>query len=75
MEWQPIETAPKDRRVLLYYPVSPYGEHFVVFGRWADERYASCPRPHWSHDMSHLWGARASRAHQPTHWAEVPLPS
>lgn len=29
MEWQPIETAPRDGRILVYCP--KYGEQFVAF--------------------------------------------
>jgi hypothetical protein len=68
MTWQPIATAPKDRRVLLYYP-RLFG---VVCGSWQVEEYARKPRPHWSNDRSHIHGVMASREIQPTHWMDLP---
>ena len=67
--WQPIDTAPKDQRVLLYYPQRLFG---VVCGSWQSEEYVMRPRPHWSNDRSHVHGAMATREHQPTHWMALP---
>jgi len=69
MTWQPIATAPKDRRVLLYYP-----QRFpcVVCGFWETDEYATKPRPHWRNDRSRIHGILATRAIQPSHWMELP---
>ncbi len=67
MEWQPIETAPKNADILLYCP-----RRGVVCGRWSDERYATKPKPYWTHDRERLFGVRETREDQPTHW--MPLP-
>jgi hypothetical protein len=69
MTWQPIATAPKDQRVLLYYPQRLFG---VVCGSWQSEEYARKPRPHWSNDRSHVHGVMATREIQPTHWMALP---
>ena len=75
MEWQPIETAPKDgTRIILYRP----GTHFewvrVVIGRYYTDSYASKPKPFWGHDRTNLTGVREARANQPTHWMPLPEP-
>ena len=67
MNWQPIETAPKDREILLACP-----KRGVVRGKWDDNRYAKHPRPYWSHDRERIWGTLACRRDQPTHWMELP---
>jgi hypothetical protein len=69
MTWQPIDTAPKDQRVLLYYPQQIFG---VVCGSWQTEEYVRKPRPHWRNDSSHLLGIHATRQIQPTHWMALP---
>jgi len=39
MEWQPIETAPKDGRgILLFY----YPKQGMAFAFWADEAWFEC---------------------------------
>jgi hypothetical protein len=69
LAWQPIDTAPKDRRVLLYYPQRFPG---VVCGFWEAEEYAKKPRPHWRNDKSHMHVVHAIRDNQPTHWMALP---
>lgn len=64
---QPIETAPKDRDILLLCP-----RRGCVRGRWSDEKYASKPIPYWTNDRVNIVGTRETRADQPTHW--MPLP-
>ena len=69
MEWQPIETAPKDKVVLLY------SQRFgAVVGRWNEEIFASKPRPYWTNDRERLHGVVATRQSQPTHWMPLPPP-
>ena len=69
LAWQPIDTAPQDRRVLLYLPG---GAGRVVCGRWDADEYSSKPRPYWTNDQAHLYGARPTRRSQPTHWMALP---
>jgi hypothetical protein len=68
-EWQPIETAPKDKYILLY--CSRFG---IIRGKWSDEQYAKTPRPYWRHDKTDLYGIRDTRDDQPTHWMPLPNP-
>ena len=67
--WQPIETAPKDRAVLLYCP-----DIGVVRGMWNSCEHAKNPKPYWSIDREHLFGTRLVRLNQPTHWMPLPDP-
>lgn len=69
MEWQPIETAPKDKEILLFCPFRG-----VVRGSWRRDEYAKKPRPYWTHDRERLWGIRGTREDQPTHWQPLPKP-
>ncbi len=69
MTWQPIDTAHKDQRVLLYYPQKIFD---VVCGSWQTEKHARKPRPHWRNDSSHILGIHANRQIQPTHWMALP---
>lgn len=66
--WQPIETAPKDRCILLWN--SRLG---AIRGDWRTDKYSKKPRPYWSHDLERVFGVLHARAHQPTHW--MPLPA
>jgi len=69
-EWKPIDTAPKDRRILLLIPM--VDDPLVVCGQWNRDSYKNKPRPHWENDQSYLRGALWTRAAQPTHWMELP---
>ena len=73
-EWQPIETAPKDRRIMLALPKQKYGEKRVVFGIWNQDEYARKPRPYFSYDQSVSMGMVWTRDTQPIAWQEVPEP-
>ena len=68
IDWQPIASAPKDRRVLLFFPTLLQW-HNVQPGKWNDDRYAKMPRPYWETDFQQ-W----TRSHPPTHWAEINEP-
>lgn len=65
--WQPIETAPKDRPILLYTKLRG-----VVCGYWQDDKYSKNPRPYWSNDLERLFGRTSCRGDQPTHWMKLP---
>lgn len=75
MNWQPIETAPKDgTRVLLYWAAATLSNQpFFACGRWNDDRYNKKPRPYWDGDMAHN-GKREYQQNPPTLWAEIILP-
>lgn len=69
-EWQPIETAPKDRSVLLYEPIG---------GWWLPE-----PRPGvvphiwvgnwWKGDTLNRAQWNGAMYSAPTHWMPLPAP-
>ena len=67
MEWQPIETAPKDGRyIFIFLPTSLRDTAFPVNPRkaqWQTEL------DEWSVD-----GLLSSTAPQPTHWMPLPKP-
>lgn len=62
-EWQPIETAPKDKKIILAC-------REVEIGRWDDDSFSKKPRPFWNRWS--VFGVSRERANQPTHW--MPLP-
>lgn len=74
MEWQPIETAPKDQRILLGFSNPVFTGVSAIFGRWESDKFATKPRPYWTHDMERLTGITGARAKQPTHWMPLPVP-
>lgn len=63
MEWQPIETAPKDgTQILVFMPTYFQGKggmQVCVWMNWSDA-------PGW---YSHVSGR-----HEPTHWMRLPEP-
>lgn len=70
IDWQPIETAPKDRTVMLWVPDGVWSR--ATFGEWDDEKYARKPKPYWNTELRRWRGVIWQRAHQPTHWAPIP---
>lgn len=68
-KWLPIDSAPKDRRILLHAD----GWEDPVVGRFDNERNAKTPRPYWTNTREHFMGKRYTRDHQPTRW--MPLPA
>lgn len=74
-EWQPIETAPKDRTIIGWYPyhaiVSEGGSIWIM--RWIKDEYSNNPKPHWS-ASGWAWGIKDQRARQPTYWMPLPAP-
>ena len=71
MEWQPIETAPKDRDVLGWFPyrATVRCPRFVFVMCWN----TSPPMGYWD-ASGWLWGTRDQRSKQPTHWMPLPDP-
>ncbi|UXY13829.1 hypothetical protein N8I74_10895 [Chitiniphilus purpureus] len=71
MNWQPIETAPKDRPILLLWPAGTLVERTLVsVGRW----FALAPRPYWTCQYAESLGVRLVRAYPPTQWCEIHYP-
>ena len=70
--WQPITTAPKDKRIFLYWPKIFGG--CIYGGHWERDTYAKKPVPYWTSDISRIVGLRELRALPPTHWLPVPAP-
>ena len=72
MEWQPIETAPKDRIVLLYRPTAhDWGK--VTPGKWDAQPHHKKPAPYWDMWIK-IGGKYESRLWEPTHWMPLPEP-
>lgn len=72
MKWQPIETAPKNRSILLWFP-GIYNGMFSV-GEWDKNEFAKKPRPYWSCQLERIFGVQTIRDNQPTHWCELEKP-
>lgn len=71
--WQPIETAPKDKMMLLYRPTA-HEWGMVTLGKWEEDKYAKKPNPFWA--MWHkIGGITEARAWKPTHWMQLPTPT
>lgn len=68
-EWMPIETAPKDKNIILFCH-----RRGVIRGKWFTDQYAKKPIPYWTNDLEVIFGIRETRADQPTHWMPLPEP-
>jgi len=73
MNWQPIETAPKDNVVMLYRPTSPYEWHKVAPGKYNDNKFGHKPRPYWE-SWFRVNSVTDDRNSPPTHWLPLPEP-
>lgn len=73
--WMPIDTAPKNgTRLNLYWGDIPlFTGISSCYGSWDADKYATKPRPYWTHDKERLSGVKETRSNQPTHW--MPLPA
>lgn len=58
MEWQPIETAPKDGELLVYWVCRETGEGFRAVAAWSQ----------WG------WISDGDGLIYPTHWMPLPAP-
>ena len=76
MEWQTIDTAPKDGTRVLLCTILADGTQYVVLGHWPvkpifdqyDEKPAAIIEPRWCEgDHVPLW-------RQSTHWMPLPNP-
>jgi|GEM_PF-6153195 hypothetical protein len=63
--WAPMETAPKDRRIILLY-LDHLGRQEARFGAWYDDQYAKTPRPTWTWEGCNQ--VTQARKHQPIGW-------
>lgn len=70
MNWQPIETAPKDGSYVLLL----LGGKFVSVGSWDLQKHHSKPNSFWASERGLLFGKTWDRANQPTHWMPLPAP-
>jgi hypothetical protein len=71
-EWQPIETAPKDKIVLLFRPTAfEWGS--VAPGKYNVDFFAKRPKPFWEIWLK-IGGTVESRLWEPTHWMPLPAP-
>lgn len=64
-EWQPIETAPKDRRIRVW------AHSAERHAKWDEDKYVKKPRPYWNVDG---WTTTWSRYHKPSHWMPLSEP-
>lgn len=69
-KWKQIETAPKDKLILLYRPDAwDWGK--VAPGAFNRDEYAKKPKPYWE-----IWlkvgTVSQAREWKPTHWMELP---
>ena len=72
MKWQPIETAPKDGKIVLYRPLAwPWAR--ITIGSWNADGYRKNPRPYWKMDRLDVSVAQM-RKWEPTHWMPLPEP-
>lgn len=71
MKWKPIETAPKDREILLWFTTD---NGRACIGKWDENKYHHIPKPYWTCDIVLIWGVIKIRKCQPTHWCEIEPP-
>lgn len=68
MEWQPIETAPKDGTPVLLTiagrPLEPDEDAHCAVGRWSDDAWGE---EDWCMDAGDFWSGA-------THWMPLPEP-
>lgn len=66
MEWQPIETAPKNDRVLIAYPIFGDGTLDVEIAVLVDEKWYALDEYDAPDMEKPFW--------DPTHWMPLPPP-
>lgn len=67
LEWQLIETAPKDGTVVIVWPPTYNGT--VSCAAWDNDRFTKRSRPYWRRLDSR--SVLTDRNSQPTHWMPV----
>lgn len=73
-EWQPIETAPKDRRRIVAFVPDELGDHQIQIAEFDDDYASLSSAPFWRYNGDGFASGRYSRAHQPSHWMPLPEP-
>ena len=68
IDWKQIETAPKDRRIIISYGIPIFTGISVIFGKFDADESARNPKPYWRHDMSLL---ELGHARKPTELQEA----
>lgn len=69
-EWMPIETAPKDGRLILLHGSGMDGQSEIYVGYWGCHCYG--PEKDWGMWLPDGHGEPARFFAQPTHWAALP---
>ena len=66
--WQPINTAPKDRRILLAYESDLFllKKSNIITGQWNDANEI------WEHDLCSNYSLDSIKEFQPIAWQELP---
>ena len=64
MEWQPIETAPKDGSVIIVWYFSPLFARWCYVGKGEKKGWAS----------QDYWLSDDFEEYKPTHWMPLPQP-
>lgn len=70
--WLPIESAPKDERILVVHNMTT--GYRVTVGVWVDDRYNKKPRPYWGGEVADVWGVVVARKNPPLYWMPLPSP-
>lgn len=74
-QWQPMNTAPIDRRIMLKRPRYMGGMAMTMcvgIGRWEPQAHHKNPRPYWNDDRSFLSVAE-NRKSTPVGWMLIPV--
>ena len=67
-EWQPIETAPTDKRIWLFVPEYPAPANQMLIGLWEQEN------SWWGVEHATIRHVGAPFQYRPTHWMPMPKP-
>lgn len=73
-QWQPMSTAPVDRRILLKRPRwhgGPAATNHVGIGRYELQQFHKTPRPYWTDDQA-FYSVAENRKSTPIGWREIP---
>lgn len=73
-QWQPMDTAPVDRRIMLKRPRwhgGPNATLVVGIGRYETQQYHKTPRPYWNDDQT-CYSVADNRKSAPIGWKEIP---
>lgn len=76
MEWQPIETAPKDgTRIFVWQPDGRWRTNSASHGdRGEHVQVVYWHNPYNSNSEGFWVGGTSGRAYRPTHWMPLPSP-